>query len=489
MKKKSLLVLVLLTLSLIIVGCKKETSTTINPFWDSDQNGIADWQEKECNLTYATWQWHEGETTIDTLLIDQFMAKYPNVHITMQYVSEFDQWDTTLQGLAETGNLPDVMLINRLETTVPYNMLSDISEYYKNDSDTSAIFTSLQQNGVYDNVRYAVPSFVYGKWWFVNLDILENAGIQAPDYDWTIDQMETIAKACYNESTHTVGQSGYVQYWQELPKAFSNDASWSSFTYNTKTGLFNFDSDAFNESMERMSAALSSNATTSPYSVDEIKQYYGLTVTDYQIENGYNIGFDGHAAIWSSPSWVAKDYFKNMTFNWDVYPAPRTTDGANTIGGNCDLIGISSTCQNVGAAYALLKWMSYSEEGLVTRFKDYKEYSSSLYISADNYPYPVADYGIDKDGVNQIWDNLPYTKVKGMTSSQMINALKNGAFVLNKETPGWDSVDKVVNPYLYQIANGETTYQAVKATITSESNRVFKEFNDAMKAQIADNNK
>ncbi len=460
---------------------KPSTTEALDSFWDSDGNGVADWQEEEVNLTYATWQYHDGETTIDTLLIQAFEAMYPNVHVTMQYVGESYEWDTNLQALAETGDLPDVMLVNRLETALPYNMLADITEYYNHDSDSEYIFDSLQNNGVYDGTRYAVPSFIYAKWWFVNLDILENAGIAVPDYDWTWDQMEAIAKACYNETTHTVGQSGIKEYWMELPKILKGSSSWAAFTYDgTK---FNFDDPAFESAMEKLGSALQSNAVTNSYRADQIYEYYGQTIDEFFLNNGYNIGFDGHAAIWSSPSWTAKDYFDNMSFDWDVYPAP-----GGTISGNTDLIGVSSTCENIAAAYQLLKWMSYGEQGLETRFQFYNEYKDSLYISANNYPYPVADYGINSEGVNVIWNNLPYNDVPGMTSIEMLNALKNGAFNLNKETPGWDTVDSTVLSYLNQVfVDGTTTYAAVKDTIASESNRVFTEFNNTLKAQIEEN--
>jgi len=495
MKKFIISTLSVLVLCLL-VGCGEttvkptETPTTntntepLDEFWDADQNGIADWTEKEITLTYATWQTHEDTMaeTIDAMMINEFEKLYPNINIDMVFVSESDGWQTALQALAETGSLPDVFLVNRLESTIAYNMLADITEYYNHDSDTEYIFESLQQSGVYNGVRYAVPSFVYANWWFVNLDILSANGIEAPGYDWTWEQMEAIASACYDETTHTVGQSGYTEYWKTLPKAISKVSSWASYTFDTETETFNFGSTAFETAITMMGNALNTNACTSPYSVDDILEYYGETVTEYALLNGYNIGFNGHSAIWASPSWTAKDYFSSMTFNWDVYPAP-----GGTIGGNTDIMGVSSTCANKAAAYQFLKWMSYSEEGLKTRYDIYDKYGDILYIAADNYPYPVADYLTNTEGVNEIWDNLPYTLVAGMTSSEMISALKNGAFVLNKEIPGWDTVDQTVNPYLYEVANGTQQFAAVKATIVSESDRVFKEFNDALKAKIQEN--
>ena len=505
--KKVLCLMFSLVFALFLTACGGNNTTTkggnktkeLDEFWDADKNGVPDWQEEEINLTFATWQYkdpatpgNENQVTIDTLLLDQFMEKYPNIHVTMQFVTEaFDEatWNSKIAELSETGELPDVFLIQRLEKMLPINALADITSYYEHDDDTEYIFESLQNSGVYDGVRYALPTFVYAEWWIVNLDLLKNAGIKAPGYDWTWEQMENIAKAVYNDTTHVVGQSGYTQYWKTLPKLLSGESTWASMGYDAKNSTWNFGTKAFEDAMAMMSSALQSNAATSPYSVDQIAEYYGKTVEQYQLDNGYNIGYDGYAGIWASPSWTAKDYFSKMSFNWDVYPAPgRVVNGEviQTIGGNTDLIGVSSTCTNKAAAYQLLKWMSYSEDGIIARYDDYREYSESLAIVANNYPYPVADYGIDENGVNKIWDNLPYDKVPGMTSPEMINALKNGAFNLNKETPGWDAVDSAVNPYFYQVTTGDATFESVKETVVSEGTRAFKDFNDALKAQIAE---
>ena len=75
---------------------------------------------------------------------------------------------------------------------------------------------------------------------------------------------------------------------------------------------------------------------------------------------------------------------------------------------------------------------------------------------------------------------------KQKETERMINALKNGAFNLNKETPGWDAVDRAVNPYFYQITTGDNTFESVKDTIVADAAKAFKDFNDELKAKIAE---
>jgi multiple sugar transport system substrate-binding protein len=487
---KKTLVLLLLGLVLTLSSCVNKTTdpTTQAPttqpttkqksendlFWDKDENGIPDWQEEEITLTYSTWQYVDETTTIiDTLMVEAFTQKYPNIHVDMKFVGPINvdyEWDTKIQELAEVGDLPDVFLIYRLETALQYGLLSNITEYYNHDDDTQYIFDSVKNAGTYKGVRYAVPTFIYPSYWFVNLDILTNNNIAKPSYDWTWDQMEAIAQSCYNESEHIVGQYGVSSYWRELPKILSGQSSWAAFTYDGEK--FNFDSPYFEQSFEKLTQALSTHSVTAEYGAETLESYYGSL--DFRPE------YDGYAAIWCAPGWEAKNYFDRMNFNWDCYPAP----GGSTCG-NIDIAGVSSTCAHKEAAYQLLKWMSFSEEGLITRYSLYKDFSDVLYKSADNYPYPVVDYGINKYGVNEVWDNVPYDKAPGMTSPQMINSLKNGALWANKEVVGWDAVDAAINSYFAQIYYGEDTFANLKETIVSLGNTALIEFREALDELLA----
>ncbi len=485
---KKLLVVILTFALFLLVGCASNTvsdntttkatnadsSTTKeskvtsenDKYWDKDENGVPDWQEEKITLSYATWQYNDDtQVTIDTMMLDAFMTKYPNITVNMQIVGEDYEWDVNMQAQAEVGNLPDVFLVYRLETALPYGLLSDITEFYEHDDSTKYMFDSVKNAGTYKGVRYAVPTFIYPSYWFVNLDILTNNGIQAPSYDWTWDQMESIAQSCYNESEHIVGQYGVSSYWRELPKILSGNNSWSAFTYDGEK--FNFDSPYFEESFTKLTNALTNHAVTAEYGEETLTTYYG--------DPQYLVDYNGSAAIWVAPAWEAKGYFETMNFNWDVYPAP-----GGCTGGNIDIAGISSTCAHKEAAYQLLKWMSFSEEGLVTRFSLYQDFGTILYKSANNYPYPVVDYGINAKGVNAVWDNIPYNNAPGMTSPQMINSLNNAALWGNKEVVGWDKVDTAINTYFADIYYGVDTFANLKETIIELGNKTLIEYRESL---------
>lgn len=497
---KFLSMLLCLALIFTLASCGGDddpvTPTPINngsepTYWDQDGNGVEDWQEKECTITFATWQYTDPDglnVTIDTVMADKFMEKYPNIHIQFVSAGEEYEYDENMIAMMETNTLPDVFLIRRLENFLPYNMLANITEMYANDPDTQYIFKSLESGGVYNGQRYAIPTYIYPQFWVVNKTLLAEKNIPLPTYDWTWEQMESIAKQANDESKHIIGlygRQGYYgegatsAYQTELTKILKirEDANvgktWAGWGYD---GIrFNFDSSAFLQAMNKMETALSEGWMKRGLTAEEKLEYYNAE--DYKPTSG------GKVAIWQEASWSFKDEISVIgeTFEWDIYPGP-----SGVTGGNSDIIGVSSLCRNKQAAYQFMKWMSFSEEGIVTRFDIYRNYGSELYVQGNNYPYPIADYGIDAYGVNKIWDNIPYgDTAAGLVTPQFKEALRNGAFKLNKEVVGWDAVDYAAGGYFADIFAGDTTFAAVQAQIQTDADAEFARVREEIDAAIA----
>ncbi len=509
--KKILIMLLVLSASVALYSCTEKTTTessfsstvttsgtntvastgtTATPeptYWDQDANGIEDWTEEEITLTYSTWQHTSADiVTIESLMINAFMEKYPNITVEIQMMgASSEEWDSNFIAASEAGTLPDVFLVNRLASFLPYNILMDITEMYENDPDTAYIFDSVSDLGVYDDTRYAIPTFIYPMLWIVNLDILEAAGVAAPSYDWTYQQMEAIAAACTNENNHIIGQYGTGFYSRQLPKVLKIEAAtnaeelatanaWQSYSFDGTR--FNFNDPVFLSAMNMMTEALSSGFLVQELGADTLEEWY--------LDASYEPTYNGKVALWQEASWSVKNYFDQMLFNWDVYPGPNGVTGGNT-----DIAGIASTCEHPQAAYQLLKWMSYSEDGLLTRYQLFEDYSDQVFISANNYGYPIVDYGINGQGVNMLWETIPYDlTAPGFTSPEFIESLKNGAYWINKETVGWDEAASVAYPYLYQTQVGETTYAAIMETLNTEANAALVQAQEILDALIEDLN-
>lgn len=473
---KKIFVFIIMVAMIFLVGCNGGGETETD-YWDADNNGIPDWQEKEITLTYASWQHTDLDSvTIESLMIDAFMEKYPNITVEMVSVGEDWEWEQNIIALAEAHTVenptfPDVQLIRRLQTLLPYNFLADLGPMYDHDPDTKYIFEHLKNSGVFREGRYAIPTYIYPQLWIVNKDLLEEQDIAMPSYDWSWEEMEAIAKAVNNETTHIIGlygiqdvykyESGATPFIMELPKVLKLKTdpvaakSWGAMGFDgTK---FNFTDDVYLQAMNKLATALDEGWCKLGLDADTKLSYYG----DESIE----LTKQGKVAIWRQESWAFKNYMKTLEFEWDVYPGP-----GGVTGGNTDIMGVSSLCQHKQAAYQLVKWMSFSEEGILTRFRLFTEYGNEVFMQANNYPFPIVDYGIDNTGVNKIWSSIPYgASALGFTSPEFLEGLRNGAFLLNKETVGFGEAKYVVDEYLKTIYSGENTFSALRETIQNDA--------------------
>jgi ABC-type glycerol-3-phosphate transport system substrate-binding protein len=271
-------------------------------------------------------------------------------------------------------------------------------------------------------------------------------------------------------------------YSRELPKILKINAattaeelavanSWYAYSYDGTQ--FNFDDPVFLSAMTDLTDAITGGYCTPALDAETLQSWY--------YDSSYTPTYNGKVALWREASWSVKNHFSEMLFNWDVYPGP---DGI--MGGNTDIAGISTTTEHPEAAYQLLKWMSYSEEGLLTRFQLFEDYSDQVTISANNYGYPVVDYGIDGYGHNHVWEAIPYDiTAPGFTSPEFIEALRNGAYWINKETVGWDEADSYGYDYIYSVMVGETTYAAIAETFQTEAMTAMNNARTALDALIA----
>ena len=454
-------------------GQQTTTKEALDPFWDADGNGIEDWTEKEITLTYASWQHVNPEQeTIESLMVREFTKKYPNVKVEMQIVGESTVWDQNMIELFEADNLPDVFLVNRLENFLPMGILANITEMYNHDPDTEYIFESVKDLGVYKDKRYVIPTYLYPQFWIVNKTLLESKNIPIPSYDWTWDQMENIARTVRDDTKHYIGVYGTAQYFYEYHKVLAGkDSGLYAYAYDGNT--FNFASNEYKQAMADLELDIMEGHVVNAISPEQALEYYGNAEIDPR--------YAGYVGIWREASWSVKDQIPNFNFDFDIYPAPSGVGMGNT-----DIAAVSATCENKQAAYQLLKWLSYSEEGVLKRFELYDKYSEELAISGNNYPYPIVDYGYNEDGENLIWEAIPYGKTApGLVAPEYIEALKNGAIQANKEVIGWDSVDSAVNVYFAQILNGEgVTYAGLVETIQAAAEFALKDRRDYVDSML-----
>ena len=448
-------------------GSQTTTTEALDPFWDADGNGVEDWTETPITITYGSWMHTDPEEeSIESLMVREFTKKYPNVKVEMKIVGQSGEWDEKMNELFEADDLPDVFLVNRLENFVSRGMMANITEMYNHDPDTEYIFDSVKDLGVYKGKRYVIPTFIYPQFWIVNTTLLEERDIKLPSYDWTWDQMEDIARAVRDDTKHYIGVYGTEQYFYEYHKVIAGKDS-GLYAFGFDGEKFDFTTPAYKQAMADLEVDLMERHVVNAVSPEEAALWYGNEEIDPR--------YAGYVGIWREASWSVKDKMPNFNFDFDIYPAPGGVGMGNT-----DIAAVSATCKNKQAAYQLLKWLSYSEEGILKRYELYEKYGDELAISGNNYPYPIVDYGYNEDGENLIWEAIPYGKTApGLVSYEFVEALKHAAIQANKEVVGWDSVADAVRPYLNNILNQDgITYEGLVDSVQNDADFAFKDRRD-----------
>ncbi len=177
---------VALTGSLVLAGCSGGTPEATGPVFDPDE---------EITLEMSWWG-DDNRAALFDEVIAAFEAEYPNVSVTRTPVGSpddlFNRLATDFGGGGEAA--PDLLALGGAKPQEYGSVgalydLSQVEEYahvadYPEFSLTSATV---------DGVVYGLPTGGNATAAFVNVDILEQAGVDVPDAGWTWDDLVEIA--------------------------------------------------------------------------------------------------------------------------------------------------------------------------------------------------------------------------------------------------------------------------------------------------------
>lgn len=147
-------------------------------------------------ITYAFWGNPEA-IGVEAEIIEAFEAKYPNIHVE-PVVSAYGDYHTKLLTMIAGGSTPDVMRISTqyLPDLASSGGLCNIEDLAKKYSfDTSIYYEQGLEDCSYDGVCYGLPWGTAPIYMLMNLDMFEEAGIELPSYDWTLEDFQKIVRA------------------------------------------------------------------------------------------------------------------------------------------------------------------------------------------------------------------------------------------------------------------------------------------------------
>ena len=418
---------------------------------------------QQITLSYADW----GNQELNQRMIDLFQAKYPN--ITVELRQDITGSGATFTGnlvtAAQAGLLPDVFATDNVPTIINAGLTLDIAQYWDADEDAQLVYDNIALAGVYNNRRFAVPSFQFLKGVLMNLDIFERANLQTvegeyridndgyPVKDWTYEEFVNIAKAIKNfdlVNTENLvvgmdtwyGSPDFQQVWPTMDDASTQYDTWDG-------SQFNYTSDSWVEAMQaKVDLHQLTDGTTTRFTDEDLNAEENAELRTYMIQTGYAaMDIEG-----SWQFWVIKDAIDERDFNLGFWPYPQGSAGLYppTI---LDFQAISSQTEHPEEAYLLAKWMTFGRDGWDARLSIMEE-DREAFIEEGVTPdfldrFPVAAYpeiwtrvealvdGIE--GISEIFDRIEFSKPD---LDKWLPGYKDfWAWVFDPENPfNWDSL-------------------------------------------------
>lgn len=351
-------------------------------------------------------------------LVAAFNEKYPNVTVEMQVIqgSMYGQYEK-MAALAAGNNLPDVCVgSEHFGDMMMRGWLYPLNNLIEEDPDSDSIIEQALENFSYNGTVFGLPMQMQFNSIGVNLDLLEQLNMDAPDYDWTIDEFVYMAKKATTQE-----YSGINYIYNSTNPTWGLDNKLMSSMIPDGYHQYGYSFENHNVDMTINNAWVASNKLLQELSsvyglVSDDLKYTGGTVSDYEKKfgEGADALLSGKVLFGNHSTWEYGMYMKT-NFKFDFYPMPTDSDIEQRIQTHFDFAYMTSnvTEENRDAAYALLKWITYGE-GCLTRIeqnmKAFEEdpISTKIYIPASADPEVIAAFDATTwaDGIKYMYHKV-----------------------------------------------------------------------------------
>lgn len=471
--KKLLLIAVGLFLVIGLTACGPDEETVI----PTDTTG------QTIELTYADW----GNQEFNQRMIDLFMAKYPNIRVTLRgdIAGSGAEFTGNLVTAAQAGLLPDVFATDNVPTVINAGLTLDVADLWDADPDTEFVYDNIAATAVYNGKRFAVPSFQFLKGIMINLDIFEDANLSTvagqyridndgyPVKDWTFAEFVNIAKAIKNfdlVNTENLvvgldtwyGSPDFQQVWPMMNNANVQYDTWdgTAFHYTSADWVYAMEQKV---ALHQLTDGTTTRFTQEVYDANTVLQAY-LIATGYaamDIEGSWQFGVINQAAA--------------DGINLGFWPYPSGSAGLfpPTI---LDYQCVSSQTLYPEEAFLLAKWMTFGEDGWNARLTLLEADRAAEVLEDGALPvfldrFPVAEYPGVWDRVFDLVD-----EIEGI--DYILNRIEYSKPDLDKWLPGykdfWAWVSDPENPYNWEslVLAGPTAVSTYAVQWESNANMI-----------------
>lgn len=415
-------------------GKKPEVSAA-----DTNWEGASKAAELSGKLTYM----HSGddyEREMYANVFDSYMKYAPNVDVEQMYVPS--DYATKLQTLAAAGSLPDLFWTSEAGVKAYYEagMLSDMNDVLKEYPQlTEDIIDGVLEFGNIDGKQVAFPKDWTSYVMYLNLDLFDEAGVEVPTNDWTVEDYKDIAakltqKSADGERVDVYGTAvnNYRADWINWMGNYG--AEWF------KDGKSNLSSPEALEGLSVMYDLVQAGSAPSPGTVSSTG------------DSEDRLFVIGKVAMYPSGRWVIPSFRSECDFEWEALEMPKGT--TRTCPFICSMVCIADTSENKEAAANLLSYQM-SDEGLALVM----ESALSLPVYTDLM-------------ASDTYVNTPPSTEAFINSSEYLG---NESQIEACLTGQWSEYSSIITAGLSDALEGKTTIEEAVKTIDEQANTtVFK---------------
>lgn len=438
--KKTLAFLMTAAMALSVAGCggsSEEDSGDQQPTKsaeDTNWEGAEKAAELSGNLTYM----HSGDDYEREMYANVFSTyeQYaPNVSVEQMYVPS--DYDTKLQTLAAADDLPDLFWVGEagVKRYKDAGMLSELDSVIEEYPQlTEDIIDGVLEFGNIDGQQAAFPKDWTSYVMYLNLDMFEEAGVDVPTNDWTVEDYKEIAaeltQTSEDGSRTTVYGTAINNYRADWINWMGNyGADWFA------DGKSNLSSPEALEGLSVMYDLVQAGSAPSPGSVSATG------------DSEDRLFITGQVAMYPSGRWVIPSFRTECDFEWDAVEMPQGT--TRTCPFICSMVCIAETNENKDAAANLLSFQM-SDEGLALVM----ESALSLPVYTD------------------LMESETYVNTPPSTDAFINSAsyLGNESQIEACQTGKWSEYSDIITARLSDAFEGKTTIEEAAQLIDEQAN-------------------
>lgn len=294
-----------------------------------------------------------------------FEAENQDIDLNVEVVS-WDDLYTVINTRISTNQLPDIVNIDTFADYVADDLLMPADEYVS-DALKSNIYPSFWNAGEIDGTVWAVPILASVRTLFSNMDILKEAGVEAPPATW--DEVLAAAEAVDKAF------NGSVVPWALDLSTDEGQAAFSYFSWNNgggfvdENGNWNLNSEENIEALEFIKALYDSGyCNANPYND-----------TLYPLQDAFSAG---SLAMIIAPCNL---YDFSRSINFEVSNIPTNGDIAPVSMGVCDRLLVfndEKAADQDARTAAITKFFDYFYA--CEKYSEYMVYEGFLPVTSDS---------------------------------------------------------------------------------------------------------